>query len=339
MTDTTSTLPEKPTVYSPSQTNNFSFCPRYWMLEKERWVTRLVEYPELCGVLGTAYAKSMEQYNNTLMVGEVPSVAEAIMAGEINAADAIRKMKADGRSIEMMKDRDFAASFPKLLKKAVELYHKHNPYVGCQILAVEKTYPDHGNCRIDLLIQYPNNDIVVVDYKVKIKLEAAWRQKELSKYTDHWNMMHYAWATGATSYAICMVVLGPKPYIESVPYAIHPLYAGIWGQDAEGMWDHMKAMVDKKTPLYGRTKHYDEYGDCKYLAACTRYGLSTQMMAVEFVQIARRSHVNPHPDGSKRGTVQQGERTDGQVTPAQPGGMGRTGGDSEPTTPSSTEGN
>ena len=286
---------DKPPVFSPSQTGNFAFCPRYWALERENWVTRLVEYPELCGVFGTAYAKSMEVYNLAVQrIGAVPPtpyLGSVIEAGVQDAADAINKIKMDGRYIEMVKDREFADTIPNKLKKAVELYHKHNPYIGWKVLAVEKTYPDHGNCRIDLLVESPQGDIVVVDYKVKIKLEAAWRQKTLSQYTDHWNMMHYAWATGATSYAICLVVLGPKPYIESAPFAINPQYFIIWGSDAQGLWEHMQLVKDKKMVPYGITKHYNEFGDCKYIRACTRYGLSTSQMAVEFIQVKRRQHV------------------------------------------------
>ena len=287
-------------VFSPSQTNTFTFCPRAWALDKEGWVTRLVEYPELCGVFGTAYAKSMEQYNNTLMMGEVPSVQEAIMAGENDARDAINKIKMDGRSIERLSDREFVDSFSRLLKKAVECYHKTNPYLGYKVLAVEKTYPDHGYCRPDLLLESFQGDIVVVDYKVKIKLETAWRKNTLKQFNDNWQMMHYAWATGATSYAICLVVLGPKMYVESVPYAINPQYSHIWGSDAQAIWEHMQLVKNKKMLPYGVTKHFNEYGDCKYIYACTKYGLSTQQMAVEFIQVKRRDH------GQDKGTARRG---------------------------------
>ena len=306
MSDTAETPPEKMPVFSPSQTKTFAFCPRKWALDRERWVTRLVEYPELAGVMGTAFAKSMEQYNLAIQrIGSVPPtpyLGSIIEAGVADSKAALDKIKMDGRAIERISDREFADGIPGKIKKLVELYHKHNPYIGWKIIAVEKTYEDHGNCRPDLLAESPRGDLVVIDYKVKIKLEAAWRQKTLRQYTDDWQMMHYAWATGATSYAICLVVLGPKPYVESAPFAIHPQYRHIWGSDAQSIWAHMQDVKDKKMVAYGITKHWDEYGDCKYINACTKYGLSTQQMAVEFIQVERRT--NGQVDAAQPGRVE-----------------------------------
>ena len=44
--------PDKVNVRSPSQSNNFSFCPRFWALEREGYVLRVVEWPEITTFLG-----------------------------------------------------------------------------------------------------------------------------------------------------------------------------------------------------------------------------------------------------------------------------------------------
>lgn len=280
-------------VFSPSSTVTFSKCPRKWAIEKQGWKRRLIEYPELCAVLGDGFSKTMEIHNTGLMKGEVHRPEMLIPAGVTVMEERLEWDLSAGRRIAP-KDEEFREKLPSLLEKAVDLYIKTDPLQGWTIHEVEKTYEDHGWARLDLLASDQEGP-AVLDYKVKVKLESKWEGGELEKHAKGWQRPHYMWMTGVKRFYIILVVLAPKPYIKLEPYMVTEYDRTLWKLDAARIWSRMSDYGETVKSLSlvnveGSASHIDEWGACPYQAACLDYALDPERMAVQYVQVERKPH-------------------------------------------------
>lgn len=279
-------------VFSPSATVTFSKCPRRWAIEKAGWKRRLIEYPELCAVLGDGFSKVMEVYNTGLIKGEIHRPEMLIPAGVTAMDERLEWELQAGRRINS-KDEEFRDKLPSLLEKAVDLYTKTDPLQGWTILEAEQTYTNHGRARLDLLAADQEGP-AVLDYKVKVKLNKEWEAGELEKHAKGWQRSHYTWMTGVKRFFIILVVLAPKPYVKLEPYLATEYDEKVWPRDAAATWyrmEHTKGVLESEASLLavpGSASHVDELGACPYQAACLDYALDPERMAVSYVKVERK---------------------------------------------------
>lgn len=288
-------------VFSPSATETFSKCPRKWALNRAGWKPRTIQYPELCAVLGDGFSASMNLLNSMLIEGVVTLPRTEILAvGQAAMSDKLAAYLEAGRRIHT-KDEEFADLLPLRLEQAVNLYIDHNPLKDWKLLQSEKTYEQHGRCRIDVLAD-PLDSLgpAVVDYKLKVKLDPEWLDAEIDKHAKTQQRFHYQWATGAKRFYIVLVVLAGNrkkitPYVKlSAPFGASPYYdSGLWHQDAMAQWYFMataKAELERGRPMYaipGSQVHEDKWGPCEFEDACLTHVLDEKAMAVQYVQIQR----------------------------------------------------
>jgi len=276
-------MPPPVKIYSPSQTNNYAFCPRYWALKRQHWVPRVIAYPELCAVLGHGFAAFAASLNKGELVHDTSmNYAQEEMANELSH----RKLNGERRIIAD-KDKEFADSLHGLLRKAANLYSANNPLSRYKVVAVEQDISDEDKGRPDVVVQ-DSEGVFPVDYKLKVKLEEQWRSKELRKYDRSWQMRHYSAGLSSVRYAIILVVLGPKPSVHFEPYAISSPLLQLHQRNAVQLWVNMQASSDDPRHQLTNTKHYDEYGLCEMVSACEEYMLDEQAMLLEYVQLPRR---------------------------------------------------
>ena len=276
-------------VFSPSSTTTFSKCPRRWAIDRAGWKSRLIEYPELCAVLGDGFSKAMEIYNGGLKAGEIHR-PEVLVAKGIETMDERLNWDLDaGRRLAAGQAEEFREKLPAMLEKAIDLYVKVDPLQGWTIHEVEKTYEEHGYARLDLLAS--QGDVkAVLDYKVKVKLQKEWETRELEKHAKGQQRPHYAWMSGTERFYIILVVLGPRPYIKLEPYERSAYEkSGLWQYDSSYQWQRMEAMRELPfAQVPGSVSHVDEWGDCPHQAACLDYALDPERMAVKYVQVPKR---------------------------------------------------
>ena len=273
-------------IYSPSQTVNYGFCPRYWALKRRHLVPRVIAYPELCAVLGHGFSYFAATVNSGRgIIGEALQLATAEMDAELQ-----HRLLNGGRRITADKDKEFADTLPTLLRKAANLLMANNPITRYKIVAVEQDLSDEDKGRPDVVVldsegQFP------VDYKLKVKLEAQWMSKELRKYDRSWQMRHYASGLSSLRYAIVLIVLGPKPSVHFEPYSISSPILRLHQNNAVQLWANMQASSDDPRHQLTNPKHYDEYGPCEMVDACETYMLDEQAMSLQYVQLPRRIKV------------------------------------------------
>jgi hypothetical protein len=288
-------------VFSPSATETHSKCPRKWALNRAGWKPRIIQYPELCAVLGDGFSVSMNLLNSLIIEGVTTLPRPEILAiGQRAMSDKLATYLDAGRRIHT-KDEAFADLLPLRLEQAVNLYIDNNPLKDWRIIQSEKTYEQHGRCRIDVLAD-PLDSLgpAVVDYKLKAKLDPEWLDVEIDKHAKTQQRFHYQWATGAKRFYIILVVLAGNrkkitPYIKiSAPFGASPYYdSGLWLEDAESLWYRMGQ--DKQVLAFspdirnidGSAVHEDKWGPCEFEDACMTHALDEAAMNVQYVKIER----------------------------------------------------
>jgi hypothetical protein len=203
-----------------------------------------------------------------------------------------------GRRIHT-KDEAFADLLPLRLEQAVELYMTNNPLKTWRLLQSEKTYEQHGRCRIDVLAD-PLDGLgpAVVDYKLKAKLDPEWLDSEIDKHAHTQQRFHYQWATNAKRFYIVLVVLAGNrkritPYVKlSAPFGASPYYdSGLWLKDTKLLWwqmDQAKQLSDGQgLSPGGSAVHEDKWGPCEFEDACLAHALDEQAMSIQYVKIER----------------------------------------------------
>lgn len=286
-------------IFSPSQTSDYDFCPRYWAFRRNGWVPRVLPYAECCAILGTGFAAFAAAYNSARLAGTHLSVTE-LDAAITGATDAMMKdieerlcygvrrlggMVPSGGTIE-----EFADRLPQLLRSACNLYYSNDVLGKMKILSVEQSHPAHGEMRTDVVVD-DGNGAFPVDYKLKVKLEDRWIPKTWEGYSKSHQLRHYTIPYGSTRFGVVLIVLGPKPFVRYKEFAFSVEQRQVWSHTANTLWNEMTSLHElKATPFIvrGRLDHSNRYGECPYLMACEEYGLDQQRMSVEYVQIERR---------------------------------------------------
>lgn len=184
---------------------------------------------------------------------------------------------------------------------ALSYYMDNDPFdASWKILDVELTLPEHGYARIDLGVEAPDGALAVVDYKVKMNLQARYYDAEVNKYAYDHQQYHYAWGYGVMKerkverYYIALMVLRPQKSVKLHPYSIDPEYAQDWQHFSQNAWDRMDVLKEHPEQLTQNPEHQNQYGPCPFKNACLIYKLDPLLMAAkEYVQAKRVKHTVP----------------------------------------------
>lgn len=269
-------------VYSPSQTTLWMKCPVERRLSSiEGWEPRELGKRELAGALGTAIAAGLGAYFITRM--ESPGGVFVAQHFASIASANIRERQAMWRSKgytlptwhQAQHDSLEARAFKAVLRFVTDDCNTSVLPVAWVLRAVEHTFPDHGFCRPDLIVETHPGEIAVIDWKCKLNLEAKWRRKEIDRYESSWQLFHNSWAASSlvddrlpAFYYIGLIVLEPRWSVELIPFPIIPEAFAAWRDSANRVWRHMESEDLGKEHPWMAAKHTDEFGDCAFKLAC-----------------------------------------------------------------------
>ena len=285
-------------LYSPSSREDFSFCPRMWYLRKMGWAPKMISYPELCGMGGSAVGKAMEVWNLSCMAGTQPTLEELLKAGAEEFGKEYSKQVGYGRYVGAAKDREFCESLPTLIEQTIRLVHRVNPLKPYAILGTEVAFPQAGKARFDVLVKQPDGRRIVFDYKVKFsEMEEKWLDKEFEKHFTGEQRLTYTTLTQTDMFGIILVVLKPRkdtrridPKIVVRTSPVTREEQQVWLRDAQLLTPLMDETLRSPSPALVPAKtypHANQYGDCKYHDACLRYDLDEELMKMDYVQITK----------------------------------------------------
>lgn len=265
------------TVYSPSQTKAWDMCPVYRQLAyKMHLVPRRVAKRDIAAIGGRAFALAMEVYNKNSGLENAHSVAQ------YQIAQAKKRIVELGREVPDWELAYYSSLEPRL-EHALNKYHANNPIKDYEIIAVEHKLANHGNARIDLAIR-DGFGPMVVDYKFKLRLESKWYDREVEKYRNAWQLIHYTWGYGEeikeelSRYGICLVVGEPKFSAVLHEYPVHPETMLAWKASSERMWRHMENEDRGVEQPFMATTHETQFGPCEFAKACFEHRWDTNLM-------------------------------------------------------------
>lgn len=278
-------------IYSPTRTDIFDFCHlKHDLVYEGGWLpNRLVRSRNggnpFARFIGSAFAAGVAQVNRTKLTPAQPwgdPVASSLgaLAFEIQPIlDA--GVEYDPADLDEAKAK---------LTQAIEKYIESDPIIpkeGWDTKDVELTLPDHGNARIDWGGYDRYGVKCQIDYKLKLNLEARWKDKEIERWRYSTQMLHYCWAYGVQRYYICAVILAPRFSIETWQYEVDPELMQAWLASSRQKWSDMGQQArGERVPDMANT-HRDAYGDCPYQRACLEFKLDEGLMATEYIQVRR----------------------------------------------------
>lgn len=289
-------------IYSPSSREDFSFCNRSWYLRKKGYTPRIISYPELCGMGGSAIGKAQEVWNLALMAGTVPSVEDLVTVGIEELGKEYSKQVGYGRTIGVAKDKGFLDSLPALVELGIRMLYRDNPLKQYAILAAELAYPDAGNARIDVLVKQSDERRIVLDYKCKFgpSFKIEYLEDEFKKHFQGEQRLTYTKLTNTDMFGIILIVLQPTdknrrkidPFVAMETSFVTDQEKQVWLRDAQLFTPLMDQTLLIPSPALvpGKTfPHANQYGPCKYEDACLRYALDPDMMSLDYIQINKEN--------------------------------------------------
>lgn len=291
-------------IYSPSRTEDFLFCPAYYMLKHVHgWQPATYGKPEIAMALGRGVGAGLSFYYThdrlgvpvpPLADGLQPPVPDAAVRVGLAATDAaLAELDATGRVCISYAQEDLDHVRPRVTRAIARIIERDPIPRDWTILGTEVTLPDHGYCKIDLPVRDPKN-LAVVDFKTKRYIRADQLTKERRELAHKWQQLHYAWAYGeamgeqVTRFWIMLVVLEPKFDVHFWPYDIHPEHLKGWIVSARQTWADMDATERGERPPVQRPNHFDKYGACEFYDACFTYHYDEGAMVQDYIQVKRK---------------------------------------------------
>lgn len=270
-------------AFSPTQTDAYAFCPRYWGFYRAGLKPRAIEYPEIAAIVGTAVAHGLECFYRIRRDGD-PIDAVAIEQAAVGRATRLCEAAlAHGQRYVGSHHQSEWDCIPDNITLCLRTHAKADPFKRYRVMDVESE-DSHGG-RSDLILT-DDGGTLVVDFKCKLKLRAEWVAKEMSKWRRSWQLHHYTITRGAGRFAVALIAPHTRNGVHVEVTNVQQGYAGLWYQDATALWREM-AQLERVSvaQLRGNTSHSNEYGECVYWSEACSHGLDPAMM--NLVQVER----------------------------------------------------
>jgi len=254
-------------VWSPSQTETFSRCPRLWDLGR-RWET----FNPGC-------------WGPERLVGNAVHAALAVwMRDRQRFPDAPTPLdEMDNKLGEVIGD-EWPDDAPEvytpegamvLARKALAAVMKKEPVpLTAKIVAVEHSF---GESIVDLVYLMPEG-LYVLDWKTHAKLEPHYRQARMDETIRTHQLWHYAWRArqkwmhSVVAIEKVAVALQPSVWVGKRSEPITDERIDKWYEGASSMWRIMDAMRAGRLPVHPRFEGCGIYGGCPLLVACHMHG-------------------------------------------------------------------
>lgn len=303
-------LPPTP-HYSPSQTSDYAFCPRYWAARQEGWRYRIAYKKDEAAAAGIGFSAAMCAWygRRVPMPVEVGLVREAqvieiddplgtaILAGLSAYDQEIAHWEKHGVAY----DSEKVAENREALVKVIRKYCDNDPMPkSWTVVEVETPIPGEGNLRPDLVCKDEIGKLVPVDFKLKLEVKKQeWRAKWLGDFTHSWQQHHQATAFESDRYVVVPVVAAPfSRSWEVYPFSLtqrslfQKTALHLWNQisDWRDLMELAKSKLKSLRPwhLPGAAVHSNQYGDCEFIAVCPRGMTEESLRGEGFIQVERR---------------------------------------------------
>ena len=255
-------------------------------LRQERWRGRIIGPREVGAALGKSFAAGIASYNTK------SSVDEAVASGLATLDTTVKEMVSNGYSTGPQEAS--IAALPARLTRAITKSIENDPIPpSWEKRHVEFTLPESGASRIDLGC-WDGQGSVVVDYKLRLRLDSRFRLAEIKRLRRSWQLLHYTFfyqqflAQTINRYIVILTVLEPK--FEIIPLDlttvwITPEELEQWHSFAKQVWSDMEAEDKGERVVRGKTECENRFGRCEFEDACWTWHYDEGLMASKYIKI------------------------------------------------------
>lgn len=277
-------------IFAPTRTEIWDFCHLKSEIIRQGWVPAVWTKRDLARFVGGAFAEAVAAYNRHKLEGSAIDPARHQEIALTAFSTELEPFLKAGVTLDQQDIDETKA----LLARAIEKFIPQDPLTkarGWDCKDIELELSNHGRARIDWGGVDPYGTWCQVDYKVKLSLEARWKDKEVERYRYSTQMMHYNWAYGEHlqhpihRYYICLVVLAPRFYVELLSYEVDPELQQAWLASAQQKWADMEAQEHGARIPDMAAVHRGPYGDCEYLRACLEFRLDPTLIQTAYIQV------------------------------------------------------
>lgn len=286
-----------PKIYSPSQTAEWSRCPFLWDVTYKRgWRLTVAGPRDVAQVLGQAFGVGMCIYNRKarkygLAVSRFHThTIECAKRGAVATFQrTLEKFRTQGIDLSGLSR---LGELVDALAAAVERAIKEDPTpVSWVVECAEKTMPEHGWARADVVYVTGEGERVVRDYKFTMSPPLPkYLPGRMEDYANHPQGFHYAWMHGASIFIPTLVAVGPNHFKQhELPKQRTFLDIVNWVSSQRVKWAIMEKMEKGELPVWRSDHHKTQYGKCALYEFCMDYeGVTERLPALGFVQIERK---------------------------------------------------
>lgn len=237
-------------IYSPTQTQDYSRCPVYWDFKK-RWQAPGKQSPNMA--IGRTLHRAMEVF----WIGDTPPPVADIMAEEWKR-EFPNEEQVDGLTLDaciLKAEKVWKAG----TRTRVELSERG------KLLRAEM---DFGESRVDLVLQHATG-LIVVDYKYRDNLKPYYLEREERETAMSHQFLHYAWRVSnhfewpVTEVVKVLMIAAPKPCWVTFSAEVTPEKIDLWLAGATKKWGLMEQKV-----IFPREEACELYGGCPFRDAC-----------------------------------------------------------------------
>ena len=253
---------EPPRIWSPSQTADFSRCPKYWDLGRrwERWKQGEWTPDRAVGAAihaGLAdYFSHLDDHDRSLS----PSAVDVVISSALKA-------EWPENAPEIW---DQGAMFTIAKRAVVKTVDEIALPVGAQIVGVEHSF---GEAIVDLIYLH-EGELTVLDWKSSYELKREWVAKRLEEATYTWAFYHYAWRARekwqrpVRSIVKVVIACTPTTFAKKREVPLEPGFLERWHEQALSMWAEMEDMRAGRRVVYQRYEGCGLYGGCVFRTGC-----------------------------------------------------------------------
>lgn len=264
-------------IYSPTQTETYIFCPMYRALRQEGWRGKVIGPREVGAALGKAFAVGMAAHNT----GD----GDALSTGLTSLEEEVKQLEGGDLSI--------INALPARLTKAITNSIAYDPIPSSwEKRHVEFTLPNSGDSRIDLGC-WDGQSSVVVDYKLRLKLDSRYRMAEIRRLHRSWQMLHYTFfyqqylKQEIDRYIVILAVLEPR--FEIIPLDLTTVWVTSeeleqWYSFAKQTWSDMEAEDKGERVVRGKTECENRFGQCEFVDACWAWHYDESLMGQKYIK-------------------------------------------------------
>lgn len=252
-------------VYSPSSTLTFQRCPQLWVYHKEGLRPKTIGAKQIAANIGIAIGKGLEWCYKGNCEPDALVVAN-------HALRDLFQVAIDAGAYVLPRHEGAYEVAGTRVNKALRRFFKEQPFPrDWKDFRPEIVFPDHGNCRVDLLFNSDNGPCIL-DFKTKVACPDYRVDEFIFDFETSWQMHHYVWAGRQmgmviSSFALCLIIIEPfECHVRQ--WVVDEDALDRWERDAYVWWQLMEEVETGFMHPMRVGDHRDKYGLCEAHGLC-----------------------------------------------------------------------